>query len=254
MPQRRRIHSVPNDRREETKSTNLSCIMEEDPDHNIGFQSNYEGESANAIAEWKHKWETNIVTYGVTNESKHFPNSSIENRAMTVALRVWGLRIKDIKFRRIRDTTAQTPDIPLTFIEAENDKLFTDRPSVLAYAYFPTNSPIGGDITFNESRHWSLDGAPIPAWRVDPIHYDKDSPVKMASYNMVHTMIHEIGHALGLKHDEYTRDAIMYPYYNGSVNLHTRDIERIQLFYGKRNISSRWTDYFARRLRMGIVR
>lgn len=237
-------------------NTGLSCIMEEGKtgDKIPAFESNYKGETQLKIEEWKKKWDYPIVSYGVTNESKHFPNSSIEMRAMTVALRVWQLRIKDIKFKRVYDTTAETPDIPLTFIDAENDKLFSERPGVLAYAYFPTDNPIGGDVTFNDSYNWSLDGAPIPAWKVDPVHYDKDSPVKMKSYNMVHTMIHELGHAIGLRHDPHNSSSVMYPFYNAKVQLSPSDVRRIQSFYGVRKMHSRWIQYFRDRLLRGIVR
>jgi len=237
-------------------NTGLSCIMVEAKtgDKIPAFESNYKGETQTAIEEWKKKWERPVVTYGVTNESKHFPNSSIEMRAMTVALRVWQLRIKDIKFKRIYDTTTNTPDIPLTFIDAENDKLFSERPGVLAYAYFPTDSPIGGDVTFNDSYNWSLDGNPIPAWKVDPIHYTKDSPVKMKSYNMVHTMIHELGHGIGLRHDPHNNASVMYPYYNGKVELSASDVRRIQSFYGERKLHPRWVRYFRDRLLRGLVR
>jgi len=255
---RARLHITnkkPQGKFHKTHDTGLSCIATITSEKGeANFESNYKGETQTIIEEWKKKWEIPTVTYGVTNESKHFPDSSIEMRAMTIALRVWQLRIKDIRFKRVYDTTANTPDIPLTFVDAENDKLFSERPSTLAYAYFPTDNPIGGDITFNDSYNWTLTGESISAWKVDPEHYTKDSTVKLKGYNMVHTMIHELGHAIGLKHDEFNKDSVMHPFYNGKVVLSPTDVRRIQKFYGERKLSNRWIQYFRDRMLAGRIR
>ena len=49
------------------------------------------------------------------------------------------------------------------------------------------------------------------------------------------TAVHEIGHAIGVRHSYY-RDAIMYPDYTGykpDLKLHEDDIMAIQAKYGK---------------------
>lgn len=51
-----------------------------------------------------------------------------------------------------------------------------------AYAYFPNTSPVGGDIWFNNSQ---------------PVHTGNDYSIGARGYK---TLIHEIGHALGLTH------------------------------------------------------
>jgi len=216
------------------------------------FQTNIVSEPL--IDEWRVKWESGIVTYGVTrktNKSKEIENW--ENRALTIALRTWGLRIKDIKFRRIRKIDpVHPPDIILRFVPRDEDNLFKNNLNVLAYAYFPTTNPIGGDITFNDDLIWSKDGLPVSAHDYDPANYpNPDTKVKFRTYNLIHTLTHEVGHAIGLKHNDECSDCVMYPYYNGTVTLKEGDMEedvpRIQAFYGARGLSRYWISYFHNR-------
>ena len=235
----------------------IFCVIKDNDkkfDCNIDVDFQY-----NAIDEYKHKWDPKkavgrkgskrsygYVTYKVTNESRHFPDSKFEDKALTIALRQWGLRTKDIRFKRER--TNKTADIEMKFETKENDKMFRDRPGTLAYAYFPNGSKIGGDITFNDSVIWTTNGKPVNAHKVYPDTYPPNTKTKLRTYNMVHTLIHECGHAIGLKHCEQHKDCIMYPYYNGRVVLHKHDSERIQGIYGKRGIKQHFIDYFRRRM------
>ena len=269
------------------------CIIK---DNNEKFETSEElelqyGVSTQEIDEWKHKWEPvkengkeyGYVTYKVINESQHFPNSKFEDKALTIALRQWGLRTKEIRFKRIYDD--KKADIEMRFVRKEDDKMFRDRPTTLAYAYFPTKNIIGGDITFNDSVVWSIDGNPKNAHEVDPVNYPADTKTKIRTYNIIHTLLHECGHAIGLKHQAACNECIMFPYYNGKVNLHDKGerkydvhgthipltpdaineykkmgvvpkpvglahaVDRIQMIYGRRRIGRWIIDYFRRRLR-----
>jgi len=88
-----------------------------------------------------------------------------------------------------------------------------DGPSrVLAHAYFP---PIGR-IHFDEDETWTVR--------------------QQRGTNLLWVATHEMGHILGLEHDQQNRDAIMYPYYRRytpNMRLHANDIRRIQRLYGK---------------------
>ena len=233
------------------------CII---MDNDVKFDSDVDQDfSLSTIQEWKHKWtpkkhkgrrgkerDYGYVTYKVINGSQHFPDDNFEDKALAIALRQWGLRTKEIRFKRIR--TNKTADIEMRFETRENDKMFRDRPGTLAYAYFPNGSKIGGDITFNDSVIWTTNGKPVNAHKVFPKKYPPNTKTKLRTYNMVHTLIHECGHAIGLKHCEQHKDCIMYPYYNGRVVLHKHDSERIQGIYGKRTIKQHFIDYFRKRM------
>ena len=139
------------------------CIV---MDNDVKFDSDINQDfAASVINEWKHKWQPKrykdkrgrprdfgYVTYKVTNESKNFPDSKFEDKALTIALRQWGFRTREIRFKRIY--TDKTADIEMRFVKQEEDKMFRERPGTLAYAYFPNGSKIGGDITFNDSVIW----------------------------------------------------------------------------------------------------
>jgi len=202
------------------------------------------------IDEWKRKWiPTNgIVTYAVINTSNDKSIQTWENRALAISLRTWGLRITDIKFRRER-VNPKTADIIMKFDSPTTNDYFKNRPNVLAYAYFPGQGKISGDVTFNDQYIWSRDGLPVSAHLADPINYpDSNTRVEFRTYNIIQTLTHEIGHSLGLRHNVDCQDCMMFPYYNGYVTLHSNDIKRIQSFYGRRLLSPWIYEYFRKRL------
>ena len=234
------------------------CIIDTDGE---SFHSNIALDFSYAeIEEWKHKWNPKkhhdragrprkwgFVTYKVTNTSDHFPDDEFEDKALAIALRQWGFRCKDIRFRK-ETNKSKTADIEMRFVKAEDDKMFKERPSTLAYAYFPNGTQIGGDITFNDTVIWSTNGEKRNAHEVYPDKYPPNTRTKLRTYNMIHTLLHECGHAIGLKHCDQHENCIMYPYYNGRVTLHDHDVKRIQTFYGKRNLSSQVIAYFRKRM------
>jgi hypothetical protein len=89
--------------------------------------------------------------------------------------------------------------------------------NTLAHAYFPSTNGIGGDLHFDSGNTWTTN----PASGVD----------------IIEVATHEIGHSLGLNHEE-TNNAIMNPYYGarysgpGSAFLLQDDINGIQAQYG----------------------
>lgn len=267
--------------------------------NDLEFESNQNDASITEIEERKYLWtpenyvgrdgkkrEFGHVTYKVLNGSRSFPDDTFEKTALTVALRIWGLRTKKIRFKRERDPNKEA-DITLKFARKEDDEYFRTKPSVLAYAYYPTSSAIGGDITFNDDYIWSVKGGSMSGKEakekglVDPRTPDGN---QLKTYNIIHTLTHECGHAIGLKHQTQCKECVMYPFYNEKVQLHdlgdrdyyvngvrmsltpdhvkrytkdyvnlepaeqAHDVDRIQSLYGKRNVSTYIIDYFRRRV------
>lgn len=195
------------------------------------------------------KWPDGIVTYKLTNESGDIPDKSWQHRIISQALTTWGLRITKIKFKRIRG--AGTADISIKFTHSDP---YFKSPSTLAYGYYPNpKTPLGGDIVFNDNVLWSSDGLPVDAETYTKI---TGKPVanpknKFKTMNLLHVAIHEVGHALGLKHSEGCPDCIMHPFYHNDITLAEGDIESIQAAYGARKVSEKIIDGFHAILKRG---
>ena len=201
--------------------------------------------------EWKHKWEKDILTYDVEwHESLKLISKRKLKRAVNLAISTWNFEIP-LKFKSAWNTQA---DIEIRFATKDEDNYFKDRPSVLAYAYYPGQGNASGKVVFNASYIWDLKGKGIKG---------KDAIKKglvenaypdniLKTYNIYAVLIHELGHTLGLKHDVTgAKDGsdVMDPYYSvENLDLSDRDIYRIRVKYGVRtwdrysfyNIVKRW--------------
>ena len=201
----------------------LGCILVAE---NAFSKTNSEAHYEVQQTEYPHKWEKPVVTYALVRGTEDLPGDSMERIALNLAMTTWDLEIP-IVLDVVKKS--ENPDITLEFADNDSDQFFKDHPSVLAYAYFPKTSQ-QGVIRFSDEHIWSLDGKPIPA------PHDPTGRTKFKTYNLLHTLIHEIGHSMGLTHSEGAglEKTVMYPFYNEQLDLTDYDIDRVVAKYGSR--------------------
>lgn len=93
---------------------------------------------------------------------------------------------------------------------------FDGKGGTLAHAYFPNEKNTVVEIHIDFSEDWDF-----------TINSSDSSRLTLLS-----TMIHEIGHSLGIEHTKET-DSVMYPFHNGVIDLSDEDISLIQGMYGE---------------------
>ena len=190
----------------------------------IKFKDNNTG-----IDEYPKKWPDGEISYRLNNYTKDIKKQALQDRAVTVALRAWQLRVGDLKFRRERNKDTSV-DFDVAFQPLEKFR----SAGVLAHAWYPGQGKISGDCEINDEWNW------VTSSKFEGMNKPPLVPV----------LIHEFGHSLGLKHDTISKLSIMYPSFSlGSKKnkLHQRDIDRIQAKYGVRTVSQRLIDYFQKR-------
>lgn len=186
------------------------------------------------LTEWNHSWPDGEISYRLNDFTGDITSTYNQRRAVTVALRVWQLRINKLKFRQERN-----PDVSVDFNVNFEDVEHFSSANVFAHAYFPGQGDISGDVHINDSWNWVT-------------HSELQS---IGNPPLVPILIHEFGHSLGLTHDVENRGSIMWPSFNlgkRKNDLGPNDIERIQSRYGARSISQRFIDYFRYRRDEGL--
>jgi len=189
--------------------------------------------------EWSGKWDQPVVTYSIIRGTEDIEGD--ERLALNLAMTTWDIEVS-LSLEYVKKE--MNPDITIKFVPKEEDEFFKSRSGILAYAYFPGTGK-EGIIVFNDDYVWTMHGRNISGSEYERItgktveHPENE----FRTYNVIHTLIHEIGHSLGLTHDEHgdTSD-VMDPFYSGMIELSDWDLLRIRQKYPIR-IWRRWSMY-----------
>lgn len=187
------------------------------------------------IQEWEHSWKPLPIelSYRLNNFSDDF-DKKWQLRAITMAFRAWRWRLAKISFRRERNPTAHV-DIPIDFLDLA---AFNNKKGTFARAYYPGQGDLSGDIEINDFQDW-----------VAGVHLST-----MGKPPLVPIIIHEIGHSIGLTHDNFDMTDIMYPSFDLGKKKNTigsHSIARAQSRYGKRSLAAWKIAYWIRRRNRG---
>jgi len=120
-------------------------------------------------------WANNYGTENPFEYTNMRAFTPAEQAAATAALNTWA-RFANIRFQLIADEQFSVGE--LRFADS-----FTLSNTQSAHAYFPSTNPAAGDAWFNPNNEFNSDGGSVPLGSFD-----------------FQTILHEIGHALGLKH------------------------------------------------------
>jgi len=115
-----------------------------------------------------------IPGYGFNEQDDWLPVSLTEQQAFENALDTWA-NVANVNFTKVEDNSSIVGEIRLaqSFAVSDDDSA--------AWAYFPSNNPSAGDI-----------------W-LSPTSFTSTSSLAEGSFNYS-TLIHELGHSLGLDH------------------------------------------------------
>ncbi len=202
----------------------------------IEFEDDNEVEFLREQAEWPHKFErSGPITWKLVSDTNDIEGTEKEERMIDYAMYAWAYEA-NISIRRARPN--ETPDIKISFKNKDNEKMFKNRPSTLAFAYFPGQTGVEGIVVFNDEYLWTVNGKPINAEAYKKITGREVIPGSTyKTFDFQHTITHELGHTLGLKHEANFSDHVMWPYYNKQRVPQKNDLKRMQDKYGFKKIN-----------------
>jgi len=162
------------------------------------------------------RWRVTDLTYRVTKypTTTRLKKSEID-RTMKQAFGMWEAAT-DLTFS-LKKSGSVHIEIRFERYEHGDGDAFDGPGGTLAHAYFPQ---YGGDVHVDDTEFWTIDS--------------------FKGTNILQTMVHEIGHSLGLSHSD-VRAAIMAPFYKGwdpNMKLDKDDIKGIQALYGEKQEKS----------------
>eukprot|EP00092_Neocalanus_flemingeri_P049169 GFUD01056418.1.p1 GENE.GFUD01056418.1~~GFUD01056418.1.p1 ORF type:complete len:294 (+),score=70.45 GFUD01056418.1:109-990(+) len=163
------------------------------------------------------KWQKQELTFSILNypTTSRLSNKDVD-RAVEKAFSIWQ-KGSNLVFKRNNFGTA---DIEISFGKYDHgdDQPFDGQGGTLAHAFFPQ---FGGDIHVDDSENWTVD--------------------EFNGKDFLQTIVHELGHSLGLDHSDVT-SSVMAPFYRGwdpFLRLMDDDIKAIASLYGSKKKKQR---------------
>lgn len=174
------------------------------------------GEKSEAYVLQGSRWQKKHLTYRILKYPIPGRVSNAEvDQAVKEAFEMWQA-VTELTFSR-RNSGRVDIEIRFDRYEHGDGDPFDGPGGTLAHAYFPQ---FGGDMHVDDSEHWSVQS--------------------FKGTNLKQTIVHELGHSLGLSHSD-KREAVMAPFYRGwdpYLKLSNDDKQAIQSLYGqKRSVS-----------------
>jgi len=158
------------------------------------------------------RWQIKHLTYRIFKYPAPGRLSNAEvDTAVREAFEMWEA-VTDLTFTRQNSGQVHI-EIRFDRYEHGDGDPFDGPGGTLAHAYFPQ---FGGDMHIDDSEYWSVQS--------------------FKGTNLKQTIVHELGHSLGLSHSD-RREAVMAPFYRGwdpHLKLSADDQKAIQSLYGKK--------------------
>ena len=151
------------------------------------------------------------LTYRINKYPSIRLSKSQVDQTVKKAFAMWQ-EVTDLTFEK-KDAGSVNIEIRFEKYEHGDGDPFDGAGGTLAHAYFPQ---FGGDVHVDDTEYWTIG--------------------EYKGTNLLQTMVHELGHSLGLSHSD-VRDAIMAPFYRGwdpNFKLSADDKRAIQALYGKK--------------------
>lgn len=178
---------------------------------------------------WAHlggkRWTKNKLSYCFGNFTEDLSEDAIRSD-MAEAVSMWS-EVSGLTF--VETSPGKNCDIFVEWHEGDHGDGFPFKSQVgtnvpLAHSFPPACngsrcSKLSGDIHLNDSRTWVQEN----------VHAVRDC-TENGICNLKHTLLHEMGHSLGLDHSDHSK-AVMRAQYTGQLELGADDIEGIQALY-----------------------